>query len=337
MSLYQDYNTINNSFKKKLIFHVGTGAGFYSEINGMLTAMLYCYVHKIKFILYADDATFSGGNGWNEFFEPFCTMCHDELNHKYNKRSKNREEANVFYSMAQIVLKVRNGVHYLTEDIFAKACLGNYSEEITYVKWREFDIDGDINKEFVKLRSIALRYNKITFTEIKTRIKELCLPAHYYSIQFRGGDKSKEVAHPMDVDCVIERIKKMVVKIENLFIFTDDFSYIQEVKKKCPEWNIYTLTKENERGYNNDDFDRISRSLKRREMIKLFAMVEICLHSDVHFGCEVTCVNDYIKNIKAPEKYKAVWTENDAVIKDVFISGIQERYHKFYNVNSGRT
>ncbi len=61
------YNEVNNSFGKKLIFHVGIEAGFYSEINGMLTAMFYCYVHKIKFILYADDANFTGGNGWEEF------------------------------------------------------------------------------------------------------------------------------------------------------------------------------------------------------------------------------------------------------------------------------
>lgn len=67
------YNSVNNSFKKKLIFHVGTGAGFYSEINGMLCAMLYCYVHKIKFILYADDATFAGGGGGASFL---CRFAH---------------------------------------------------------------------------------------------------------------------------------------------------------------------------------------------------------------------------------------------------------------------
>lgn len=78
------YNRVNNSFKKKMIFHVGTGRGFYSEINGMLITMLYCYVHKIKFILYADDATFAGANGWNEFFIPFCQQNHDAANHKFN-------------------------------------------------------------------------------------------------------------------------------------------------------------------------------------------------------------------------------------------------------------
>lgn len=320
------YNDINNSFREKLIFHVGTGAGFYSEINGMLTAMLYCYVHKIKFVLYADDATFAGGNGWEEFFVPFCPQSHDMLNHQYNIRS-NQGQTDRFYRVGQILLKSRNGVQYLTGDIFGKACLGNYSKEVTYAKWPAFGIDGNINQEFAKLRDVGLQYNKKTFLEIKKKIGELNLPAHYYSVQFRGGDKMSEVAKPMDVDCVIERMKSLEGGIENLFVFTDDFFYIEELRRKCPKWTLYTLTKENERGYDNTAFQRVSWTLKRSEMIKLFAMTEICLHSDIHFGCEVTCVNDYIKNVKVPESYKAIWTEEDAGINE----GFADALHKNYN------
>ena len=320
------YNSVNNSFKKKLIFHVGTGAGFYSEINGMLCAMLYCYVHKIKFILYADDATFAGG-GWSEFFMPFCSQNHDKLNHKCNVKSRYGEKKEPFYCLKRKLLKVRNGVDYLTDDIFGKACLGSYSQEITYALWNDFGIDGDINKEFVKLRDVALRYNSKTFAQIKEKIKGIHLPAHYCSIQLRGGDKSFEVSNRMDVNCVIDRIKRMEIKIDNIFIFTDEFSYIEKIREKCPEWNIYTLTKESEHGYYNVDFQKLSWVKKRREMIKLFAMVEICIHSDLHFGCEVACVNDYIKNIKIPEKYIAIWTEDDAGLKEEFVSQLNSQFN----------
>lgn len=322
----ESYNKVNNSFRQKLIFHVGTGAGFYSEINGMLTAMLYCYIHKIKFILYADDATFAGGNGWNEFFVPFCPQSHDKWNHKYNSRSKQRD-ARLFYHMGRLLLKIRNGANYLTDDIFAEACLGNYSKESSYVKWTEFGINGDIKTEFTKLKCVALQYNRNTSREIKAIIKELNLPKHYHSVQFRGGDKTLEVVRAMDVDCVIERMKKKEARIENLFVFTDDFAYVEKIKARCPGWNIYTLTKENEHGYINDEFNQISWLLKRKEMLKLFAMTEICLHSDVHFGCEVACVNDYIRNVKPSEKYVGVWTEDDAGLKENFINGIQRMYN----------
>lgn len=319
------YNEINNSFRKKLIFHVGTGAGFYSEINGMLTAMLYCYVHKIRFVLYADDATFAGGNGWEEFFIPFCPQSHDKLNHQYNIRS-NQGQADFHYRLEQLLLKGRNRVHYLTGDIFGKACLGNFSEEVTYVKWPDFGIDGNINQEFTKLRSVALLYNKKTFLDIKEKIEELSLPRHYYSVQFRGGDKSMEVVNSMDVGCVIKRMKSLTNEIRNLFVFTDDYFYIEEIRRRCPEWNLYTLTRENEHGYHNAAFNKVSWSLKRNEMIKLFAMTEICLHSDIHFGCEVTCVNDYIKNVKSSENYKAIWTEEDAGMTDRFANALQKNY-----------
>ena len=187
MNKVKKYNKINDSFKKRIIFHVGTGAGFYSEINGMLRAMLYCYAHKIKFILYADDASFAGGNGWNEFFVSFCPQSHDKLNQWFNQREKVLQERRGSYFFGQMVLKYRNRVDYLTNDIFGKTCLGAYNKEKTYVKWNDFGINGELNNEFVKLKDVALRYNKKTFLDIKEKINSIKLPEKYFSIQFRGG------------------------------------------------------------------------------------------------------------------------------------------------------
>lgn len=322
------YNSVNNSFKKKIIFHVGVEAGFYSEINNMLIAMLYCYVHRIKFILYADDASFAGEHGWNEFFVPFCPQNHDKLNQKYNGRYR---EEGVKHSVGSKILKVRNCVNYLTSDIFSICSDGPYGNEDTYAKWDEFGINGDISQEFTKLRNVALRYNRKTFMKIKKTIRELKLPDHYCSVQFRGGDKTLEVRNQMNVDCVIARIKESSIKINNIFIFTDDFSYIEEIREKCPEWEIYTLTKENEHGYNNAEFCKVSWALKHKEMIKLFAMVEICIHSDIHFGCEVSCANDYIKNVKEPEKYRAIWTEDDAMLRTNFGNKTSKQFRWFWD------
>ena len=55
----EQYNRINSSFKKKLIFHLGAEGGFYSEFNNMISAILYCLKYKYKFILYSKDANFA--------------------------------------------------------------------------------------------------------------------------------------------------------------------------------------------------------------------------------------------------------------------------------------
>ncbi len=69
-----------------------------------------------------------------------------------------------------------------------------------------------------------------------------------------------------------------------------------------PQWNVYTLTRENECGYINSKFQKLPWNEKRKDMIKLFAMVEICLASYIHFGDEQACVNNYIKSLKKAMK-----------------------------------
>lgn len=65
--LKNKYQTENSQFNKSLIFHVGTGAGLYSELGAMLESMCYCHANKVQFRLYADDANFSNENGWRTF------------------------------------------------------------------------------------------------------------------------------------------------------------------------------------------------------------------------------------------------------------------------------
>ena len=64
-ALKNKYQAENSQFDKSLIFHVGTGAGLYSELGAMLECMCYCHANMIQFKLYADDANFSNENGWN--------------------------------------------------------------------------------------------------------------------------------------------------------------------------------------------------------------------------------------------------------------------------------
>jgi len=63
-----DYQKLNDSFKPTLVFHLGVEAGFFSEFNNMVLAMLYCLHHAIRFVLYSDNANFKVGKGWDNHF-----------------------------------------------------------------------------------------------------------------------------------------------------------------------------------------------------------------------------------------------------------------------------
>ena len=82
----KDYNKLNNSFKKKLVFRIGESAGFFSEYNNMVLAMHYCLVNRIRFILNSKDANFSIHKGWEDFFKPFCKEYNYSLFQIYNLR-----------------------------------------------------------------------------------------------------------------------------------------------------------------------------------------------------------------------------------------------------------
>ena len=66
---------------RKLLFYIGYDAGFFSEYNNMLLAILYCRRNNIQFYLSSKGANFAYSCGWRDYFEPFCK----ELNIPYQR------------------------------------------------------------------------------------------------------------------------------------------------------------------------------------------------------------------------------------------------------------
>ena len=129
------------------------------------------------------------------------------------------------------------------------------------------------------------------------------------SVQFRGGDKKLEFNKLNDVDEVMSIIKSNDLGIKDLFVFSDDYNYVEEVKRRYSEYTIFTLTDINDVGYDNAEFNKLDWQYKRKKMILLFAMIDVCIASDMHFGNEQTCVNSYIKSIKKEDSYCTVVSE----------------------------
>lgn len=210
------------------------------------------------------------------------------------------------------MLKIREQVQYLTSDIF-KICIPRSYSTKDWVVWKEFGIEGCSLQEFGKLGKMVLKYNDKTEKEVKSFIDKVNLPSQYVSIQFRSGDKILEYDHLLESDKAIKRIQESGVEFTNIFVFSDNYSFVEELRKKT-SYNIYTLTEQNERGYVNEEFNKITWDTKRRMLIKMFAAIDICLASDVHFGNEQTCVNNYIKSVRDNKGYYPIWTREEAGI-----------------------
>ena len=60
------YDALNNSFEKTLIFRFGDQAGFFSELNNLILAVLYCLDSRIRCALYTSQV--SPAIHWNDYF-----------------------------------------------------------------------------------------------------------------------------------------------------------------------------------------------------------------------------------------------------------------------------
>ena len=69
---FERYQALNRTFRKELIFHLGSDAGFYSEFNNMILAIIYCLQYHIKFSNVIFGCEFKYKEGWRDFFMPFC-------------------------------------------------------------------------------------------------------------------------------------------------------------------------------------------------------------------------------------------------------------------------
>jgi len=113
-----EYKKLNESFEKKLVFHLGSRSGFFSEYNCMLLCMIYCLQHEIQFQLYSRDLSISVRDGWTDFFEPFCPETTKNLHRLFNSRfPRPTPQFKLRKAMGPLV-KALCGCDYLTYELW---------------------------------------------------------------------------------------------------------------------------------------------------------------------------------------------------------------------------
>lgn len=278
----EQYQRLNNSFKRrKLIFNVGAFAGFYSEFNNMVLAVIYCLDHKIKFSIYSSDANFSCDKGWEDYFLPFCDISTDEFNRKYNLRDIDDLSRLQKKKRKKLFLwKVIHYRTYLTFDVFRK-CRDRKLEQHSY-NIPELNFSGDLLSLTSQIINVIYRFNEQTELEINSMIAALDLPDQYVGLHIRCGDKFIE-HEQMDCSSYIAKAEKLSL-LRVAFVFTDDYRVIETLRKDYADWTFYTLTEFSERGYVHSDFCIIPPLVKRKTMVKLFASMEILRNSELFVG-----------------------------------------------------
>lgn len=280
------YQQLNKSFKKQLIYRIGINAGFFSEYNNMILAMLYCLDHRIQFKLCSTMANFDEENGWNGFFEPFCDDVSSNI-------LKHHTSVNWKYAIKLILFKhkfnaITNFVPYLTfwkrllytQDVFGRS-RDNTRLNKQYVI-PELGIHGDIQSACSRLVELTWRYNNLVREQVEKLISEMNLPTEYIGFHIRGGDKFIE-HELLSIDCYFNKVNTSS-DMKNVFVLTDDYSVITHINTKYPNWNCYTLCESSEQGYFHADFIKQDSNYKKSRLIRLFASMDILAHSKQFVG-----------------------------------------------------
>lgn len=287
----ETYARVNGSFRKTLVYRVGVNAGFFSELNNMLLAMLYCLQHRIKFVLFSRDANFGSERGLPEWFHPFSEESEHRFHSTYNHRVDiTRGKREIGRRLRLQAWKAATRTNYLTHDLFNT--IRHEARSGLRYDFPELGISGDIHDALRELSGFVWKFNDETAALVEDRVRSLSLPARYISLHIRSGDKACE-APGYEPARYLEMAQRHS-PIRSVFVATDDFANIESLVAGHPGWDFYFACDASKRGYAQREFDAMPPDMKRREMTELFATVTAILRSELFIGTFSSNVGSFI-------------------------------------------
>ena len=274
-----NYNELNNSFKKKLVFRVGIQAGLFSEINHMYLAILFCLKNEIKFVLSSQQSNFSFNKGWQDYFLPFCQESEASVHLKYNARSYQVKNSIASLIRSKLIRSFYQ-IDYLTQDVWPFIRDAKFQNEIFDIP--QLQIKGSLINALQVVVNHTWRYQPQIQAEIDSRIKQLNLPANFAGLHVRAGDKATEAKLSPAHIYISELAKHSPTK--NIFVLTDDHAVISSINTQFPDFHTFTFVEENERGFSEGAYNALGKSEKKAITIKLLANTEVLYQSAVFVG-----------------------------------------------------
>lgn len=331
----EKWRKLNASFKKKLVYRLGDSAGLFSEINNMFFAMVWALDNKVRFELCSQRSNL-GDEGWNDFFEPFTgEKCSEFLvrnNRRFVSDIKGYDKKKV---MAE---KKKEKIDFLTQDIF-KRFFENRAFAEKVFDFPEFGIAGGSFAAAAGLARAFYRLNAATETAVRhlaaTRLRMVLfhgsgafeaengagtgsglagsgeLPEKYIAVQMRAGDIRKEAAWRrqglLGAAPYARKIREMrsgegLAGVRTVFAFADDFRLVEELAAALPEFRVYTLCGEEERGFDYEAFMAQDAEARRRGILKILANVELCRGSLRFIGTRVSNPSWFLRLIMPEER-----------------------------------
>lgn len=258
---------------KKLIFHFGHSAGFYSEFNNMVLAILYCKIHDIKFMLYSQDAVFRENLGWSDYFLPFYKEIFFRPLHFINGRTNN-PKLGIKTKLYGFLHKTFFSDIYMTQDLWTKFRDLDKTFEQVNIKGIEYN---DIRKACKSLIEDIYIFNDRTRSEVDDLKSTIDLKGDYIALHIRGGDKKIEY-EILNIGKYMEKVSQ-ISDIKQIFVSTDDYHFFELLRDKYKEYDFLTISESNYNGYMQMNYVMSDGSERRKQLVNMFASMEFLLNA----------------------------------------------------------
>ena len=260
----EQYRKLNESYDRRLIYHVGQSCGFFVELNYMLDAMLYALAHGRQFQIYSEDANFGTGRGWTEYFLPFCTEVHESLHRRHNFHRPPTWRHILHCALNErrphlIAWRMKLAMLTLAGHARAYRAYGRHvmlgqdvpAQHEAHYHVAELGIDGDYYHAYSQLAQMIWHFQPHIIHKKAVAMQSLNMPPRYAGIQIRGGDKATE-ALLIDGCTMVERLA--TCDGDNIFVLTDDIRLLDDVRRKYPSLHFFSLCQPTDTGYNHQSF-----------------------------------------------------------------------------------
>ena len=304
------YRKVNEAFRRRMVYHVGVDCGLFVEINYMVDAMLYCLARRIRFQLYSEDANFGTGEGWTEYFLPFCEEVHEPFHHQYNfhrppswrrilKLCKRQKAVGPIAWKLKTIAKTATGRLMAFLSYKEYVLLGqDVSENDDHYCIPELGIDADYTEAYGLLARMVFRFNPSIGRQATLVRSRLSIPTLYDGIHIRGGDKMMETTL-ISGEQIIQVLNPKAGSC--LFVLTDDYRQYQELQTNYPHVHVLTLCQPEERGYLHKAFSQKSPQGRKDAIIRLVISEDLLLGSRSFVGSITTGPSVFVMKQRAAD------------------------------------
>jgi len=283
------YKLRNNSCSATELIYPLTNRGFFSEINNLVLAALFCLDNNIKLKLCTKNWV---GGKWTDYFIPMVEEYKGTIPVPGDLFSKRKLD--VFFVMYHKKLKGRK---ILQDDVWAEMRSSSFTEK--QFNFPELGIDGSIFEAKKQLFTIILNYNKQTFEEIffmKDADNDFVKGS--FGIHIRRGDKvtgkTKE-AELFDVEFYLNKVLEVNSEIKKITICTDDYNVVKNFREKAPEYDYLSFCDSDRVGYFQAKYNSTKDSTRKRaEVIDVLKDAYLLINSRIFIGTNSSNISRFV-------------------------------------------